>query len=235
MKNIYIGKYEIGIYEDGPVGVSVSGGVESALLLYILMTHSKNHIYIYNILEPARELSSDPPFYDVVNTCSKLTGNTNFTVCQHKVDQQAPDVYFKFLKDKLDRKEIGIIYQGITNFPPYEVWATWGTTQPTWHIESRSDSVIKPLFGLKFNLGNEIDFSTVTNTGNKIESLEIDARVYVPFVNFNKSNIAEMYRLLDIEDTLFPKTRSCETEDYIGHCGNCFWCSERLWAFGHLV
>lgn len=234
MKNIYIGKYEIGIYEDGPIGVSVSGGVESALLLYILMTHAKQHIYIYNILEPIRELASDPPFHDVVSTCSRLTGNNNFTVKQLKVKQQAPDIYFKFLKERLDSKEIGIIYQGITNFPPREEWQTWGTTQPTWHIETRSDTHVKPLFGLKLELGNETDFSTVTDSGEKIENLEMDERLYVPFVNLNKKNISEMYRILDIEGTLFPKTRSCETEEYIGHCGTCFWCSERLWAFGHL-
>ncbi len=235
MKPIHIGKYEIGIYENGPIGVSVSGGVESALLLYILMSNADNHIYIYNILEPGRELASDPPFHDVVSTCSLLTGNKNFTVRQLKVSQQAPDVYFKFLKDRLDSKEVDIIYQGITNFPAEEEWKTWGTTQPTWHIETRSDKKIKPLFGLKFELGNETDFSTVTDSGEKIDNLEIDTRVYVPFVNLNKKNIAEMYRILDLEQTLFPKTRSCETEDYIGHCGNCFWCSERLWAFGHLV
>ena len=234
MNNIQIGKYKIGIYTDGPIGVSVSGGVDSALLLYILMSNAKQHIHIYNILEPIRELTSDPPFKDVVDACAKLTGNSNYTVHQHRVSQQAPDTYFNLLNTILDSKEVDIIYQGITNFPPHEVWESWGPSQPTWHIETRTDKTIKPLFGLKFELANETDFSTVTNTGEKVEKLEIDERLYVPFVNLNKKDIAAMYKELGIVDTLYPRTRSCETENYIGHCGQCFWCLERSWAFGYL-
>ena len=47
-----------------------------------------------------------------------------------------------------------------------------------------------------------------------------------------------------IVDELFPLTRSCESEEKgqqmldggpEEHCGKCWWCLERQWAFGRLV
>jgi len=42
-------------------------------------------------------------------------------------------------------------------------------------------------------------------------------------------------------ETLFPVTRSCEWNEHVvgedpgmEHCGNCWWCHERKWAFGRL-
>jgi tRNA(Ile)-lysidine synthase TilS/MesJ len=46
---INIDGISIGLYKNGPVGVGVSGGADSAVLLYILMSNIKNHIHIYNM------------------------------------------------------------------------------------------------------------------------------------------------------------------------------------------
>jgi len=50
-----------------------------------------------------------------------------------------------------------------------------------------------------------------------------------------------MYTELDVMDSLFPVTRSCEWKESMGgddpgleHCGTCWWCEERLWAFNKL-
>ena len=55
-----------------------------------------------------------------------------------------------------------------------------------------------------------------------------------------------MYKEANLLDELYPITRSCEydpTSNYfkniknpgIGHCGKCWWCEERKWAFGTLT
>ena len=61
-----------------------------------------------------------------------------------------------------------------------------------------------------------------------------------PFFVINKKWEAEVYKDLNLLDTLFPLTRSCEGSDYetgnyTFHCGKCWWCEERMWAFGRLV
>ena len=61
-----------------------------------------------------------------------------------------------------------------------------------------------------------------------------------PFFKINKKDVARMYDENGLTDKLFPLTRSCEGSDYESgnytyHCGKCWWCEERLWAFGRLV
>jgi 7-cyano-7-deazaguanine synthase in queuosine biosynthesis len=59
--------------------------------------------------------------------------------------------------------------------------------------------------------------------------------VYTPFVNLNKFEIATIYSQLNLTNTLFPLTMSCESLDDIAqHCGVCWWCKERQWGFGRL-
>lgn len=61
-----------------------------------------------------------------------------------------------------------------------------------------------------------------------------DDWIYTPFVNLDKKEIAEIYREHNLLDTLFPLTRSCvkKTNDFTTHCGECWWCKERVWGFG---
>ena len=60
-----------------------------------------------------------------------------------------------------------------------------------------------------------------------------------PFFKINKKDIKKLYDENGLTHTLFPITRSCEGSDYqtgnyTYHCGKCWWCEERLWAFGFL-
>jgi len=62
-----------------------------------------------------------------------------------------------------------------------------------------------------------------------------------PLINIDKKGIAELCEKLDLTDTLFPITRSCEnvhaskTNNFTTHCGECWWCHERDWGFGRLI
>ena len=81
--------------------------------------------------------------------------------------------------------------------------------------------------------------------GKKVfENLNIDFRVnyadeifnstleLINNINYDKKKIAEIYTALGIRE-LNIFTRSCESLEDIGveHCGNCWWCKEREWAF----
>jgi hypothetical protein len=208
----------VGIYRDGPVGVGISGGADSALLLYLLMSNVTDTIHIYNMWSSYRKSAFKKNVDSVIETCSKLTGNTNYVV--HKV-QVEPDesieFYFDMLTKALDKKEVDIVYLGITNFPPAEVYLKFDQQQEDWHNKFRSDEVEHPLFGLT------------------IESLNLDTRAYVPLRNYNKKAVAQLYDLLGLKQSLLPVTRSCENDNHIdSHCGKCWWCQERIWAFGNL-
>lgn len=213
---------------DGTTGVCVSGGADSALLLYMLMSKSKHHIHVYTFISPERREAIESHVDKVVEVCESLTNNTNYTYHKEYVDSQLPDVMFKKFQSKFDIDGIGMLYLGITKFPPKAVWEKFEQQQPDWHNRLRDDETVHSMYGL--TVPDDAEF--FNDVDNKIS---IDERVYKPFVNLNKKDIAEMYRALGVEEQLFKVTRSCETPEHIGsHCGVCWWCDERKWAFGYL-
>lgn len=238
LEYIDIDGIKIGLYRDGPVGVGVSCGADSAIVLYILMTHIKTHIHIYNMMAHQRRNALEKHFDDVVSTCSKLTGNTNYTVHKtYAVPDESAELYINILTTALDSKEVDIVYLGLTKFPPIEELSTWPDQQPDWHNKFRSGEDEHPLFGFSIPVKLATDFSSVplTTDGRVVDELKIDERAYIPFFNYNKKGIARLYRALNIEDKLLPVTRSCENDNHVGsHCGTCWWCRERRWAFGYV-
>lgn len=229
----------IGIYKDGPVGVGVSGGADSAILLYILMSNIQHTIHIYNMWTTRRNNVFGKHVDAVIDTCSRLTGNTNYVV--HKIrsePDESIEFYFNMLTSALDSHEVDMVYLGITSFPPKEIYLQFASQQPEWHNDFRSSNIQHPLFGLNVPLDNAEDFGEscpLTIDGEPTDSLTLDTRVYIPLFNHNKKDIAKLYKLTDVEQSLLPITRSCENDDHSeSHCGKCWWCDERIWAFGNL-
>ena len=218
-----IGNIPIGIYKDGPVGIGISGGADSAVLLYILMSYVDKPIHIYNMWSSSRKFSFARSVDAVIETCSRLTGNTNYVVHKTQVEpRETNEFFFNMLADALNKKEIDIVYMAVTIFPPKEVYLEFDQQQEDWHNRFRSDEVVHPLFGLTIN--RKLD-----------KPLVLDERVYVPLRNYNKKAVVELYQTLGLEKTLLPITRSCEDDDHIeSHCMKCWWCQERIWAFGHI-
>jgi len=61
-------------------------------------------------------------------------------------------------------------------------------------------------------------------------------RQYQPLVNVDKKFVAGVYKDHNLMDSLYPFTSSCvgkfdDTDYYSTPCGNCFWCGEKTWAF----
>jgi NH3-dependent NAD+ synthetase len=132
LEYIYIEDIKIGLYKKGPVGIGISGGADSAVLLYILMSNIESPIHIYNMMAQFRRPVLEKHFDSVVETCSRLTGNTNYVVHKHYVEpDESAEFYIKMLTAALDKKEIDMVYLGLTKFPPKEIWSLWPGQQQT--------------------------------------------------------------------------------------------------------
>ena len=60
--------------------------------------------------------------------------------------------------------------------------------------------------------------------------------LYTPYINVNKKCVAGVYKDNDLMDELYPYTSSCvgmpDKTDYgTVACGTCFWCHEKKWGF----
>ena len=68
----------------------------------------------------------------------------------------------------------------------------------------------------------------------KISSAKNLDETETPYFKFTKRDLAQKYYNYNLHNNLFPLTFSCivNTEK---HCGKCWWCKERLWAFGRII
>lgn len=201
-----------------PIGIRVSGGTDSALLLYFVMLFSKHPIHIFSFANQEKHLINPMKAIQVISKCAELTGNYNF---EHHIDYAAVETKENPYRAPIRYVENGTIqhiYTGITKNPPYNVTSRFfGKYISEENSEDHERSPIvkrDTMFGL----------------------------FYRPWTNIDKREIANIYQKYDLLDNLFPLTRSCEwkNEEYHGenpgtsHCGKCWWCQERYWGFGRL-
>lgn len=209
------------------IGLSMSGGADSSLLAYlfakkIIEDKSKTVIQPFTRRRPFPQ--PNPKDWNVakskiiVQKIVELLGANVFL--PHYVEEQ-PDGqndlqtheqeqnHLEDLHKKLEKLANGtfVYYYGVTANPSIE-------------------EMIKH------------DFLTDERIKDRdVRTIKRDTR---PFDLVDKKFIAEIYAKENLLDSLFPLTYSCErffddTDGYTKHCGRCWWCKERQWAFGRLV
>lgn len=218
-KTINVAGLSIDIYS-GPISITCSGGADSSSLLYLLMKYKTDdtiHVFTSGSHNKARR--NIKTAINVVEECINLTGNDNIhhhsSFCDVLQFETAADIA---LQDYVDTGYTNIMYTGITRNPPKDI--TDKFKLPT------TEEVRNP------NLENK-------------EILIRNNTVYTPYINVDKRTIKRIYDEENLMNTLFDTTRSCEydlTSSYFDiipdpgmeHCGECWWCQERQWAFGRL-
>ena len=130
----------------------------------------------------------------------------------------AKAVASKELKSQIRIKHnITMSAHGITKNPPIEVQEQMGFT----HVaEGRRNH----------------DYDILTY-GKLMKSPKITKVHVKPFVQVDKKWVAGMYEKLGLMNELFPMTASCIGDNaassfYTQPCKKCFWCYEKMWAFG---
>lgn len=205
---------------EGPIGVSVSGGADSAILLYFLMKYHKHKIYITTLADRSKYLRNPKKSLDVVAKIVELTKNENYEHMIRYVNQQTEENLFKDLTFLIENKQIIKFYQGVTANPPDDI------------------------------LHSNKHFSTLTTENHERNPNEFrvtdTTSMTRPWTNIDKKIIAKMYKNEGLLETLFPLTGSCEWQEhmpyinngvdpYKDYCGKCWWCEERLWGFNRLI
>lgn len=190
----------------GPAAISLSGGADSAILLYILLKNGISNLDVWTLASKEKNFASPRAAYNVLCRCMELTGNYN---CTHNVfftPRQTLETLIVPLSTVASERKYTKFYTGATSLPPDDQLATFRNETPLY--DRRNPNVERQTYSGKF---------------------------YIPFYNVDKKRIAELYHHYGLMDTLYPLTRSCESHILTeGHCGVCWWCEERQWAFGKL-
>ena len=204
MKKISFDDFTIDIH-DGPIGIIMSGGADSSLLFYILMKYATGPIHVFSCANGKTNNREPYGALNVINRCIELTGRKDIFFYSYWEDHKL--LHNMINMSVVTQTDISIMYAGFTKPPPE---------------------------------GAIVDFDTTTTFGGVEVPGAIQVyyykndKLYYPFINTNKKGIADLYKKLDVED-LYSYTRSCESPTLLtGHCGKCWWCKERIWAFGKL-
>ena len=199
----------------GPIGIMVSGGVDSAILLYYLMKYATDTIHIYTTGSNLKYRRNSIIAPRVVEKCIELTGNNNVVHHIHYDEEYSDNSLIDAPQKDLDKQEINTVYDGTTMNPPHGI-------------------------ATKFVPEFVFDY-TRNDSGDNAMSYKITNFICHGLIQIRKAS-HEMYRDENLIESLLPVTRSCEwdpTCDYfdnikdpgLEHCGECWWCKEKEWGF----
>lgn len=208
--------------------VNMSGGADSTILFFIIAKYIKDN-NLDTKLSVATQNEKNKNYFmgqsvrKIIELVIKELNFKNFdTHFLYYSDAQSLERSDNFIEKMLNGNIIDLFIGG-TTLPPI-------TDKP---------AIIEDRDGNKIDIVDADNYKLTYNERLEKPVWNKNKTMYKPFVKVDKKFIADMYDLFGMRETLFPLTRSCVTlaghRDYIDdntHCGKCWWCYERKWAFG---
>ena len=220
--------------------VNVSGGVDSAMLLWQVLTYLRQQD---RILDEVRVLTG----VDTLRPTSEWNAVEIYLAIAEKfVEQNLYHDIFKYRKNG-SKRDIHIAYEkklrheqgfycllhGRTENPPIEEQklVTYNESGKGLGKTMYSDAV-RP---------SERESTTIKRPMISWYDYDLNTPLYwsAPFDNVNKKFIAELYKNEHyMMDEVYPLTASCISDNALDTnywqlpCKRCWWCKERYWAFG---
>lgn len=157
------------------IGVLVSGGADSALLLYFLLKYSKTQINIFSLACNNKFSANIKNSINVIHKCAELTNNYNFIHhIKYDIEQNVENLFY-LPNLYIEKKEIDCYFTGVTKNPPFYVTNNFKNTNLENH--ERNPDIIRE-----------------TKKGN----------VYIPWTNLDKKDLAMLYKKYNLLENLFP-------------------------------
>lgn len=206
MKTVTIAGVNIDVH-DGPIGIEMSGGADSSLLFYILLKYADGPIHAIHLCAKYHQRALIKKTTEVIGFCiDDLQSDKKVMLHTAFIHRTLPPIGFFYGREFVNNGTVTVSYTGMTALPTPEEQAKFNIKGPDTIYRDRE-------------FGQEKD---VHSNGT-----------YNPFINIDKKKIKEMYDELNLTNTLFPVTRSCDNPEWTeGSCCECWWCEERKWAFG---
>jgi tRNA(Ile)-lysidine synthase TilS/MesJ len=211
------------------IGIWMSGGADSSLLCYLLAKEIKTQNIPIKI-QPLT-VQKRPNIFESIPVKNKIIELLDAeNIFSEHIVYHAPatgwdtkdylSMFAKMNRENIRQDLFQALFSGITTNPPREVQENF-----QWGI----------LEDVELKRGSHLVKDTVRYFIESENSVEYEFLEYKPFFNITKKHIAELYQEHGLLDSLFSLTRSCEDRNFLqGHCGKCWWCEERLWAFERL-
>ena len=235
------------------IGVKLSGGADSSILYYAVCNYFKDRTDV-NIYPMTLDTEFKPWYSEgakkIIDKVTQLTGKSPAKHIikysnKHK-DRDTVNFYIEeqveMTRNTIKQYRLDVVYSGLTSNPSKEdiseaVIKKYGDDKIT-NIALGYIKGADP----KRELGSEV-YENVSVSNGKISNSKFSN--IRPFIHADKKLVYDVYKYFGMLEELYPLTYSCETRyqehrfnikeqhDW-KHCGYCFFCAERLYAFGKL-
>lgn len=223
------------------IAIRLSGGPDSAIIYYALCDFYKDNqnvqLFPYTMSSPLRPHAKQKA-ENVINISGRLTGkypaqHFNRFHTEHNKNnvQEVNSVEYVKGQELLEAEvyqsqKIDISYTGLSKNCPVDLIKE--------NIEEIAESNNLDLRECLLAI-DERDSSR----DEDFEYSDANSTVKMPFLNYDKRTVYESYKYYGMLDVLYPHTWSCESDlqanyDDPKHCGTCYFCIERMFAFGKL-
>ena len=235
------------------IGVKLSGGADSSILYYAVCNYFKDRTDV-NIYPMTLDTEFKPWYSEgakkIIDKVTQLTGKSPAKHIikysnKHK-DRDTVNFYIEeqveMSRNTIKQYRLDVVYSGLTSNPSKEdiseaVIKKYGDDKIT-NIALGYIKGADP----KREMGSEV-YENVSVSNGKISNSKFSN--IRPFIHADKKLVYDVYKYFGMLEELYPLTYSCETRyqehrfnikeqhDW-KHCGYCFFCAERLYAFGKL-
>lgn len=227
-------------FPDGPpkqIFMGLSGGLDSASLLYLICTHFPN----IEVIPYAGNDSFHPMDYlnaiNVNQWFQERFPNHNI----HTTTIFNFDANEKRWREEAKRLMASGKKPGFTS-----VRGLAKTLVMNYNIRNIQDSIASDSIRVTGMSANPPDeemklngfYNNAERRRDKGQNLStLRENVYQPYINVDKAFVAGVFFKHDLMDDLFPLTGSCVGTPDVQNwgtepCGRCWWCAEKKWAFG---
>lgn len=202
------------------IGINLSAGTDSALLLYMTCKElvSKSYVTIVpitgvDIKRPTNEWNAK----EIVMLMKKWFPTVNFG--EHQINRYRKLNQHDKTRNHVEHETrlrnegiIDVLFHGRTANPPEDI-------------------------ALKHDLLQQRETRRDVHGNDRIPYHENHGHpFYCPMEYLDKRFVAEQYHKFDLMDELFPITASCveyanKTDYFTKPCKECWWCKEKKWAF----
>lgn len=201
------------------IGVQVSGGLDSAILLYLTVKTIQKHNLDVKIVPISLEIHNKAKTLKsaraIVDKVESLTGFTNWgervevVGDETQAEFEGKDNFFiSVITDLFERKVIQFEINGVTRNPPIEICQDFKSNEYRERVRDNPDGIY---------------------TGRENAC---------PHAFVDKKGIIEHYIKHGVLDDLAALTLSCDEQlhEIVKHnwpvpCNECWWCRERRWGF----
>tara|TARA_B100000029_G_scaffold353443_1_gene346110 strand:- start:927 stop:1766 length:840 start_codon:yes stop_codon:yes gene_type:complete len=231
------------------IGIWLSGGVDSAILLYLLSKIIQDNkldikiqpatIGFHPVVEEYKDdlmsyISAPECSLGIVNEVSKML-NVDYilpliTYCP---DFSKVSLWEEYDNKEKENKENGVwevIYIGRNANPPNGIYdrSLYDGSSPLAWTYGRNIGTNLQLYVPNGHFWKSRDPNVIHDVISK------NGTDIKPFSNVDKKFIAELFEQYNLLDTLLPLTKSCAIASVPGEkgCGKCFHCFEKQYGFG---